>query len=120
MSRTQDPGEGPPLSAAVFQILLSLADGDRHGYGVMQEIEERTGGRVRLGPGTLYGALKRMRDDGWVEELEGADSEAGSERRRDYRLTAKGRKVARQEAQRLEALVEAAQAKRLLSSARWV
>ena len=120
MARTPTPGDGPPLSAAVFQILLSLADGDRHGYGVMLEIEERTDGRVRLGPGTLYGALKRMRDDGWVEELEEEEGEDGAERRRQYRLTAKGRKVARQEAQRLEELVEAAQAKRLLSSARWV
>lgn len=118
MARSPAPADGP-LSAAVFQILLALADGDRHGYGVMLEIEERTGGRVRLGPGTLYGALKRMRDDGWVEELEEDEGDDGDERRRLYRLTAKGRKVARQEAQRLEELVEAAQAKRLLSSARW-
>jgi DNA-binding PadR family transcriptional regulator len=108
--------EAAPLSAAAFQILLALSDRDRHGYGVMQEIEERTGGRVRLGPGTLYGALKRMLDDGWVEELEGDEE---GERRRYYRLTAAGRKVARQEAQRLEELVTAAHAKRLLSSARW-
>ncbi len=105
-----------PLSPAVFHILLSLADGELHGYAIMQEIEERTAGRVKLGPGTLYGALKRMRDDGWIEELESTSAE--DERRRSYRLTAAGRKVARQEAQRLEELVASAQAKRLLSSAR--
>jgi DNA-binding PadR family transcriptional regulator len=111
-----EPTEPQALSTSVFHILLSLADQDRHGYGVMQEVEQRTGGKVRLGPGTLYGALKRMREDGWVEELE---SEEGGERRRMYRLTAAGRKVARQEAQRLEELVVAAHAKRLLTSARW-
>jgi DNA-binding PadR family transcriptional regulator len=105
------------LSPAVFQILLSLADGDRHGYGMMQEIEERTDGRVRIGPGTLYGALKRLRAEGLIEELEG-EAEADGERRRYYHLTSAGRKVARQEAQRLEALVESAHAKRLLSRAR--
>jgi DNA-binding PadR family transcriptional regulator len=117
MARAKEmPGERTPLSTAAFQILLALADGDRHGYGVMQEIEQRTAGRVRLGPGTLYGALKRMLDDGWVEELEGDE---GDERRRYYHLTPGGRQVARQEAQRLAELVVAAQAKRLISPARW-
>jgi DNA-binding PadR family transcriptional regulator len=116
MPRTPEPVEPSALSPAVFHILLSLADEDRHGYGVMQEVEQRTRGRVRLGPGTLYGALKRLREDGWVEEL---DSEEGGERRRMYRLTSAGRKLARQEAQRLEELVVTAHAKRLLTSARW-
>jgi DNA-binding PadR family transcriptional regulator len=116
MPRATETIEPNALSAAVFHILLSLADQDRHGYGVMQEVEERTRGRVRLGPGTLYGALKRMREDGWVEELE---SEDGGERRRLYRLTTSGRRVARQEAQRLEELVLSAHAKRLLTTARW-
>ena len=107
--------EQAPLSPPVFHILLALADGERHGYSIMQEIGERTGQRVKLGPGTLYGALKRMLDDGWIEELTG-DGE--DERRRSYRLTAAGRKVARAEAQRLEELVIAAQAKRLLSQTR--
>src|SRR5688572_2874973 len=104
-----------PLSPPVFHILLALADSERHGYGIMQEIDERTNQRVRMGPGTLYGALKRMLDDGWIEELE---SDSDDERRRSYRLTATRRKVARVEAQRLEELVVAAQAKRLLSQAR--
>ncbi|MEX2285170.1 MAG: helix-turn-helix transcriptional regulator [Gemmatimonadota bacterium] len=104
-----------PLSPPVFHILLALADSERHGYGIMQEIAERTHQRVKMGPGTLYGALKRMLDDGWIEELE---SDGDDERRRSYRLTATGRKVARAEAQRLEELVVAAQAKRLLSQAR--
>ena len=108
------PEQGP-LSPQVFHILLALANGERHGYSIMQEIGERTGQRVKLGPGTLYGALKRMLDDDWIEELEG-DGE--DERRRSYRLTPAGRKVAKAEAQRLEELVIAAQAKRLLSQTR--
>jgi len=105
------------LSPAVFHILLSLVDGDRHGYGMMQEIEERTAGRARIGPGTLYGALKRLREEGLIEEREGED-DADGERRRYYHLTAAGRKAARNEAQRLQELVASAHAKRLLSRAR--
>jgi DNA-binding PadR family transcriptional regulator len=105
------------LSPAVFHILLSLVDRDRHGYGMMQEIEERTGGRVRLGPGTLYGALKRLREEGLIEEREG-EGDTDGERRRYYHLTAPGRKAARNEAQRLEELVTSAHAKRLLSKTR--
>jgi DNA-binding PadR family transcriptional regulator len=105
------------LSPAVFHILLSLADQDRHGYGMMQEIEERTGGRVRIGPGTLYGALKRLRREGLIEEREAEDDSDG-ERRRYYHLTSAGRKAARGEAQRLEELVVSAHAQRLLSKAR--
>jgi DNA-binding PadR family transcriptional regulator len=99
-----------PLSPPVFHILLSLADADRHGYAIMQEIEERTGGAVRIGPGTLYGAIKRLRDDELIEELV-ADGEGSDERRRYYHLTALGRKVARLEAERLEELVAAARAR---------
>ena len=92
------PHEFLPLSPAVFHILLSLADADRHGYAIMQEVEERTMGAVRLGPGTLYGAIRRLRTDGLIEELEG-DGSAGDERRRYYHLTGLGRKVARLEAE---------------------
>jgi DNA-binding PadR family transcriptional regulator len=99
-----------PLSPPVFHILLSLADADRHGYAIMQEIEERTGGAVRIGPGTLYGAIKRLRDDELIEELV-ADGEGSDERRRYYHLTTLGRKVARLEAERLEELVAAARAR---------
>ena len=105
-----------PLSPPVFHILLSLADADRHGYAIMQEVEDRTGGAVRLGPGTLYGAIKRLRDDGLIEEREVEGDTA--ERRRSYHLTVLGRQVARLEAERLKDMVLSAQAKRLISSAR--
>jgi DNA-binding PadR family transcriptional regulator len=116
-----DPTTVLPLSPAVFHILLALVDGDRHGYAVMQEVEASTGGEVRLGPGTLYGAIKRLREQGLIEEVEGpAGAEAASddERRRYYHLTALGHRVAALEAERLERLLAAARAKRLLPSAR--
>ncbi len=106
------PEDFLPLSAQEFQILLSLADEERHGYGIMQEVEARTGGELRLGPGTLYGAIKRMRGPGLIEEA--GEREEGDERRRYYRLTALGRAVAVAEAGRLQALVEDARLKRLL------
>jgi DNA-binding PadR family transcriptional regulator len=103
------------LSSQVFHILLALADRNRHGYGIMQEVEERTNGEVRLGPGTLYGAIKRLLADGLIEELEGGDDD---ERRRLYRLTPGGRRAVRAEAGRLEQLVSAARAKRVVPSRR--
>ncbi len=106
------PEDFLPLSAQEFQILLSLADQERHGYGIMQEVEARTGGELRLGPGTLYGAIKRMRGPGLIEEA--GEREEGDERRRYYRLTELGRAVAVAEAARLQALVEDARMKRLL------
>lgn len=106
-----------PLSPPVFHILLALADGDRHGYAIMQEVHERTRGAVRLGPGTLYGAIKRLRDGALIEEREDPEAET-ADRRRCYHLTALGRKVARLEAERLEELVQSAHAKRLLSPGR--
>lgn len=104
----------PPLSEAVFQVLLALADRARHGYGIMQEVEERTDGRVRLGPGTVYGAIKRLSAQGLVEETEAAPDSQDDERRRYYRLTEGGRQVAVAEARRLERLLEAARQKDLL------
>src|SRR5512135_833439 len=106
------PEDFLPLSAQEFQILLSLADKERHGYGIMQEVEARTGGELRLGPGTLYGAIKRMRGPGLIEEA--GERQEGDERRRYYRLTALGRAVAVAEAARLQALVQDARVKRLL------
>lgn len=103
-----------PLSPAIFHILLALADGDRHGYGIMQEVKSRTEGRVRLGPGTLYGAVKRLLEKGLIEETEErADPELDDERRRYYRLTEFGQKVLRAEAERMVRLVKQAQAKQL-------
>jgi DNA-binding PadR family transcriptional regulator len=119
MARKEGSGAAPeshlPLAPATFQILLALVDGERHGYGIMKEVAERTGGAVRLGPGTLYGALKRLLEGGLVDEDgERADPELGDERRRYYRLTERGLAVARAEARRLEAMVRAARKKKLI------
>lgn len=111
----QDPEDLLPLSPAVFHILLSLADEERHGYGIMQEVRERTDGQVRLVPGTLYGAIKRLLEKGIIEESdEREDSDMDNERRRYYRLTDIGLRVVGAEAQRLEGLVQQARGKRLL------
>jgi DNA-binding PadR family transcriptional regulator len=99
------------LTPAVFALLLALLDGERHGYALMSEVEELTGGVVRLGPGTLYRSLQRMRVDGLIEELADAADDPDdrrSERRRSYRLTPAGRDAARTEARRLAILVDAA------------
>jgi DNA-binding PadR family transcriptional regulator len=111
------PREMLPLTPAVFNILLALADGERHGYGIMREVEGRTGGEVRLGPGTLYGSIKRMLSDGLIEESdERPDPGLDDQRRRYYRMTDFGRRVAGAEAERLASLVNAARTKRLLGS----
>ena len=111
----RNPEELLPLTPAVFHILLALADGERHGYGIMQEIALRTDGKMRMGPGTLYGSIKRMLADGLIEELgERPDPALENERRRYYRLTSFGLLVAQAEAQRLAQLVNVAQFKRLL------
>jgi DNA-binding PadR family transcriptional regulator len=104
-----------PLTPAVFHILLSLADGEKHGYGIMQEVAGRTGDAFLMGPGTLYGTLKRMLEAGLVEESgERPDPALENQRRRYYRLTRQGRRAAAQEAERLAALVRVARAKALL------
>ena len=107
-----------PLTPQVFHILLALGDGPAHGYAIMREVEGRTAGAVKLGAGTLYGAIRRLRERGWIEELAEtpAGAESDDERRRYYRLTASGRAAARSEAKRLESLLEQARAKRLLPS----
>jgi DNA-binding PadR family transcriptional regulator len=104
-----------PLAPATFQIMLALVDGERHGYAIMKEVTTRTKGAVKLGPGTLYGALKRLLESGLVEESsERADAELGDDRRRYYRLTKFGLRVLRMEARRLEAMVRAARQKKLI------
>jgi DNA-binding PadR family transcriptional regulator len=101
-----------PLTPALFHVLLSLADGEKHGYAILKEVSARTEGRVVLSTGTLYGIIKRLLADGWIRE-----SALGStERRRAYRLTPVGRKVALAEAERLRDLVLSAQSKKLLTS----
>jgi DNA-binding PadR family transcriptional regulator len=103
-----------PLTPAVLHILLALADEERHGYGIMREVQERTGGQTRLGPGTLYGSIKRMLADDLIEESdERPDPAMDDQRRRYYRITDFGRSVAGAEAERLQSLVSAAQAKKI-------
>jgi DNA-binding PadR family transcriptional regulator len=110
--RTSDPGDLLPLTPAALNVLLALADGERHGYGIMLEVRERTGGKVRLGPGTLYGAIKRLKEGGMIEESGGrSDDEADDERRRYYRLTGFGSEVLAAEVERLDSLVRAARRK---------
>src|SRR5215208_1777670 len=107
-----------PLTAATFHILLALVDEERHGYAIMQEVAARTDGTVRLGPGTLYGSLKRLLAGGLVEESdERADPTLDDERRRYYRITRYGLAVARAEARRLEAMVRSARSKKLIGRA---
>ena len=98
-----------PLPPAVFHILVALADRERHGYSIMQDVASRTDGKVRLSPGTLYSSIRRMLEDGLVEELqESPDLESQDERRRYYRLTRFGRLVALAEARRLNDLLSQA------------
>jgi len=104
-----------PVSAVVFDILLALAGGDLHGYDIMREVEQRSGGRVTLHPGTLYRALHRLLNDRLVEELDDRpDPARDDERRRYYRLTRLGHAVASAEARRLASQVHLARARRLL------
>ncbi len=113
-----DAGSLLPLMASEFQILLALADEERHGYGIMSEVKERTGGQVILGPGTLYGTIKRMLKQELMEEVaaERRDPSLGEERRKYYRLTSLGRELAQAEALRLAQLVGDARAKDLIPS----
>jgi DNA-binding PadR family transcriptional regulator len=98
-----------PLTPAVFHILLTLADGEAHGYAMMQEVTRRSGGTVRLGPGTLYGAISRLLQDGIIEESEERpDPKMDDTRRRYYRLTKLGARVLVTETERLADLVKAA------------
>lgn len=103
-----------PLTPAVFHILLAVADADRHGLGIMHDVERRTDGAVLLGPGTLYGTIKRMLRSGLIEESAARpDPEADDPRRRYYRISALGREVAGHEAERLAQLLGIARAKKV-------
>lgn len=107
-----------PLTPAVFEILLALADQDRHGYGIMREVERRTEGALKLGPGTLYGSIKRLLEAGFIKESgERPDPALDDDRRKYYRLTTQGRRVAIAEAYRLERQVRQAREKDLLPKA---
>jgi len=108
-----------PLTPVAFEILLALADGDRHGYSILQEVELRSGGAVSLHAGTLYRALARLLEYDLIEELSASpDPSSGDERRRYYRLSQRGIAVARAEVGRLEGQLSAARTRRLLKAVR--
>lgn len=108
-----------PLPGTVFHILLSLGEGERHGYALKREILQRTGGKLNLGSGVLYGTISRMLDEGLIEESpERPDPHLDDARRRYYRITTLGRRVARAEAARLRGLVRLAAERLGLSESR--
>jgi DNA-binding PadR family transcriptional regulator len=108
-SRTQNPSDFLPLPTASLYILLALRDGEKHGYAIMSETEAVSGGTVRLGPGTLYGSIKRLVGDGLIQEsVTRPDPNLDDQRRRYYRLTGLGELVCVAEVERLRALVERA------------
>ncbi len=112
---TRDAERPAPLTPSVLHILLSLAAGERHGYAIMQEVREASGGRVRLGPGTLYYSIQRMLEKGLIEEAaERPAPEADDERRVYYRITDAGRTAAQVEASRLADLVTLARSRDIL------
>ena len=114
MTKQASPESFLPLRSNWFHILLSLSDGDQHGYGIMQDVLERTEGKVRLWPTTLYGTIKRLIDAGLIEESDDRpEPELDDARRRYYRLTALGRRVLAAESQRLEDLVKVLRTKRV-------
>lgn len=115
MAKNHDPEYLLPLTPAVFHILLALADAELHGYGIMQDVGRQTNDLLQLGPGTLYGCLKRMLAAGLViESDERPDPLLDDERRRYYRMTELGQRVVRAEAERLATAVRAAKGKQLL------
>src|ERR687893_1717852 len=117
--QARGPEEYLPLTPAMLDIVVALGDGELHGYGIMREAKHRTDGRRRLAPGTLYRSLRQMQERGLVAESEERpDPDLDDERRRYYRLTELGRRVAVAEVERLEDTVRAARSKGLAPSAR--
>lgn len=112
MSHADMPDDIPPLTPAVFHVLLALTGGDRHGYAILKDIRQRTDGRMTMQAGTLYGTLQRLLDLGWVDEIDPPDDEADS-RRRYYRLNREGRTAIQADVQRMDDLVKAARAARV-------
>src|SRR5262245_32685051 len=108
--------DSQPLTTAMFHVLLALADGDKHGYAILKEVEMRTNGEVQLGTGTLYGIIKRLLLNDMITEVRNAGAKNDDPRRRYYRLTDIGRETAIAEAKRLEKLVADARNKRLIKA----
>jgi len=117
MTQPPRPESLLPLTAVAFEILLTLSDGDAHGYHVMQEVERRTSGAITLHPGTLYRALARLMDEQLIDELDAKPASRDDERRRYYTLTKLGRAVLEAEAARLDQQVREARARRLIRKA---
>jgi DNA-binding PadR family transcriptional regulator len=115
-----DVHDALPLSTASFHILLALADGDSHGYTIGKDVDAQTHGAVKLGPTTLYRTIKQLLADGWITEITGKVEPGDDERRRYYRLTPRGRRIAEAEARRLAELVTVARARRLLPAGAFV
>ena len=108
-----------PLTPAMFHVLLALAGDDLHGYAILKEVELRTGGKVRLSTGTLYGIIKRLLNDGLITEMRSRPAESDDdERRRYYRLTPQGRQVAAEEAERMDEVLSIARSRNLLKKTR--
>jgi len=108
------PGSTPPLTPAVFHILLALSSGERHGYGIMKQVEADSQGKVTMGPGTLYGSLKRMLDAGLVKQSDKkVDPEMDDERRIYYQITGAGAEVLAAELERYKRIVILAQERKL-------
>ena len=106
------------MPMAAFQILIALADEDLHGYGIMRKVREQSDGKVRLGPGTLYGSIQKLLESKLIEEIdEREDPELGSDRRRYYRLTGLGRKEARVAADFLAGLLRVARSQKIMRGA---
>ena len=109
MARDVDPGRFLPLPTATLHILVALMAGEKHGYAIMGDVEALSDGSVRMGPGTLYGSIKRLLSDGFIEETaERPDPDLDDQRRRYYRLTGLGERVAQAELRRLDALIRRA------------
>ena len=118
-AKAQDPSGYLPLPSASLHILLALRGGERHGYAIMREAEEISDGAVKLGPGTLYGSIKRMLADGLIEESdERPDPDLDDQRRRYYRLTGLGERVCAAEVERLRALIDHAEARSMVRGRR--
>ena len=111
LTRTREPQELLPIATSAFYILMVLADGDKHGYAITREVADVTRGQIPLGSGTLYRQLRQLLTDGWIVETVRDDDE---ERRRYYRLTPWGRRIAKAEARRLEEVLAFARSRRLL------
>ena len=114
-----DPTLHLPLTPAMLDVLIALADRERHGYAILKEIKRRTDGRVEMSAGTLYGIIRRLYTDGIIEESdERPDPDLDDERRRYYRLTDFGRRVVTAEAERMEGVLQMVRAKNLLPGAK--